>query len=138
MMRPRNWDVALAQWARSVVGQPFVWGETDCVWLVRAALRTIYGRDVLPATPSWSTLRGAKRAAAVTTIGAALEGVGAVVVPFVSAQAGDVLMLGRETSGFDGVGVVLDEQVLLANPDRGVYAVRRTEWHDLELQAMRV
>jgi len=45
-MRMQNWDARVVGWAESVLGQPFVWGKTDCAMNVRALSRALYGRDV--------------------------------------------------------------------------------------------
>jgi hypothetical protein len=41
--RKPNWDNELSRFARRVVGEPYVWGRTDCATIVRYALRVIYG-----------------------------------------------------------------------------------------------
>lgn len=127
MLRPRNWDIALAQWARSIAGSPFVWGETDCGSLVRYSLKAVHGRDMLAREPKYKTLLGAKRAAAKTTVASALESVGANRLPWSVAQAGDVALFGVGVDGWDSVGIVLDEYVLMTGLERGVFIVRRID-----------
>lgn len=53
MMRRRNWDVALLQWATQQEGRPYAWGETDCIALALAAVGVLYpAPPPLPRFPS--------------------------------------------------------------------------------------
>ena len=61
MIRVLNSDVLLIQFAKSVKGAEFKWGETDCASLVRKSLRIIYGHDVWGIIGHWSTEIGAAR-----------------------------------------------------------------------------
>lgn len=42
-MRVTHWDVKLAEWAQGRLGQPFVWGQTDCAILSLEAVDVLAG-----------------------------------------------------------------------------------------------
>ena len=126
-MRTVSWSTDLNEYAQSVLGQPFVWGETDCAYLVVGAVRAMYGADVLK-LGTWTTRTGALRA--LRRGGSprdAFERAGAVEVSYPFRQRGDLVQLpGEEAEGFPGLGIVVragvltvdqDEIVLIAPPD---------------------
>lgn len=92
LVRVRNWDVALAKTMCALVGEPFVWGRTDCGTLCRLAVDALYG----PGTANvylgsaWSSPRTA-RDAEETLRGArgVLDELGAVQVHRSYASCGD-------------------------------------------------
>jgi len=61
LMRQRYWRRELVEWAASVKDQPYVWGETDCIALVRRALQIQFGEDLFPVLPMWSSPQDALR-----------------------------------------------------------------------------
>jgi hypothetical protein len=121
MRRVRNWDVLLTEWAIEQIGRPFLWGQTDCMSLVRRAAAVLYG-GVDPFTervPRWSD---AATAAAVGQICGgperALEYVGAVAVGWRYAQTGDVWVRPPEDGGWGyAAGVVVSGHLLRAIED---------------------
>lgn len=124
-MRPRilEWRSRLLAWADTVDGKPFVWGETDCGSLARAALAECFGVDVAPSLPQWST---AKQAAAVLkkrTVIDILTALGAEQRPIAFARTGDIIIM-TEADEVGGValGVWLDAAVLLSSRT-GVHTV---------------
>ena len=50
---------ALTAWAKSELGRPFRWGETDCGSLLRRGLAIYWGEDRLGWLPLWSSAREA-------------------------------------------------------------------------------
>lgn len=122
MRRVMNWDIALFDWARSVCGEPYVWGRTDCASLVREAHRLMYGEgrfDVGEWTSKTGALRVSKRVGGVV---GALEAAGAEDVHPGKAQQGDVLVRAAEDAdGHPVCGVLIARRVLSSDPERGVW-----------------
>jgi len=112
-LRAMTWDTNLVLYVDSIVGQPFEWGRTDCATIVREALRSMYGKDML-GIGTWTTKTGATRM--LKKIGSyndALAGAGAHEVPIRFRQRGDVAILpGGDCDGFPGLGVVVRAGVL--------------------------
>jgi hypothetical protein len=48
MIRDLNWQNKAVTWAIAQTGQPFQWGATDCVSLLRGMLEAMYGEPVGP------------------------------------------------------------------------------------------
>lgn len=92
MMRRRNWDVALLQWAARQEGRPYVWGETDCIALAVAAVRVLY--PAAPTLPRFPSKMAALRAiaGAPALIRDTLIAAGAVPLALGFAAIGDLLV----------------------------------------------
>lgn len=54
-MRIPNYDIKLYEWLNTVIGKPYIWGETDCGTLVREGLKLITGIDPFGNLPYWKT-----------------------------------------------------------------------------------
>lgn len=54
MTRVPNWHHHLVEWANGLIGQPFVWGQTDCHALAAEAYRVLHGSPI-PGLPVWSS-----------------------------------------------------------------------------------
>jgi len=61
VLRQRYWRGDLVAWAADVRYQPYVWGETDCVALIRAALKVQFGVDLFPTISQWTSAKTALR-----------------------------------------------------------------------------
>ena len=125
-MRVENWDVHLVEFAESVRGAPFVWGETDCVTLARAGLRVILDRDPWHGLLGrWTTKRGAFRVSVRADTGAILKASQAAEVPPRMATAGDLAVgpgLGEE--GLHRLSILVPaRKALVAFPEGGVELV---------------
>lgn len=126
VQRVAAWRSQLMTWAGAQCGRPYVWGETDCASLVRAATRQMYGVDVFAGlVPEWRSQREAVRARRqVGGIGGALALAGAVPRVLAFVQAGDVWVRQTRAGAWHrgALGVALGgQQVLLAGPVSGVY-----------------
>lgn len=65
-MKLANWDIALAEFALHMAGEPIVWGKTDCGSLSYAALELVYDAETLEAIKK-PAYRGAKSATRLLT-----------------------------------------------------------------------
>ena len=61
VLRQKYWRGDLVTWAANVRHQPYVWGETDCVALMRTALQVQFGTDLFPTIPQWTSAKTALR-----------------------------------------------------------------------------
>lgn len=123
-MKKRNWDVALVDWERLMLGRHFEWGETDCVSVVLAALEVMYAEADRPklTVPSWSTQIGALRAIKkVGNIPQALRDGGAQNVPLAFARPGDIVVGLEPSNGMPRCGVVVERHVVTASVKNGVF-----------------
>ena len=122
MMRRRNWDVALLQWAVQQGGRPYAWGETDCVTLALAAVGVLYPAP--PPLPRFPSKLAALRALAEAPdlIPATLAAAGAVPLALGFAGAGDLLV---PPSDLDEAAVLvcLGGSALVSDPGLGVSRV---------------
>jgi hypothetical protein len=88
-----NWDRRLVEFVAVVVGQPFKWGETDCVSLVRRGLQLMFDEDVWKGhVGEWKTRRGAITVSGKTDYENALLTSGAVEVGYHYGTSGDVAL----------------------------------------------
>jgi hypothetical protein len=118
MRRVRNWDVQVTHWAIAQVGKPFVWGETDCVSLLRGLMRCLYGKTYGPAL-EYHTLREAlnveEQTGGARKVVLDLE---PTVLPLSYASTGDVLIdQRREGDPFEAVLCVITDKALFSEPD---------------------
>lgn len=122
MHRVVAWDAALIEWARSVIGEPFEWGRTDCASLARGAVLAMYegAEPKVSVGPGWSTEKGALRAHARTGgVSSVLRRLGAEEVEPTCAQRGDFVLDGSREP--PSVAVVVTNGVVGADPERGVF-----------------
>lgn len=116
-MRVLNWDVLATKWAIEQVGKPFVWGETDCVSLMRQMAEIINGEPF--GTHRYTSLRGALDVQEATGgICQALRDAGAVEIRRSYATTGDVIVADDEP--FPAVLLVITDKALFADHDQGV------------------
>lgn len=94
MMRHKDWEALLAEWAHEVRGQPFEWGRTDCASLMREGLRRISGVDPVPEM-SWGSLKTGQRILKSKGLEERIAEAGGVLVEEgpAFAQGGDILFV---------------------------------------------
>ena len=124
MRRLRTWDVDLEQWAATQIGQPFVWGTTDCWSLVIKGQKHIYGVEVFH-TPKYKSKTKALRTLVNVKGMRSLLNSCASQVGRRFLQAGDIVLVGKGCSELktDGVLQVIRDYALTASPVAGVLAV---------------
>lgn len=107
--RTANWQAALRTWARGAVGQPYVWGKTDCGSIGRDALVVMFGDRILKGIV-WPTARAATRVLARHgTMSEILIRLGATKKPASFAQSGDIVIEhSPEAPGGESACVVVD------------------------------
>lgn len=110
--------VTLQGYVAGVLGQPWLWGGTDCVSLLRGALRAHRGSDVFSEAPAWYT----DERTAVEVLRATggpiqwLRERGWSEVQLSGAQTGDVVVEPqRQAAGMPSVGMVLPSGVFLSS-----------------------
>lgn len=123
MVRQQDWSSKLQAWATAQLGKSFVWGETDCCALARAALIEMFGPFIAVHLPQWNSIRGAGLILQIRgSVGAVLEELGAerTSVPFM--RAGDIVISAepREEIGSRAVMVCINGQQCLAGTREGV------------------
>lgn len=109
--------MALVNWAATVLGQPFRWGQTDCASLVRGACAVMYGEDLFPDVPCYTTQGEAMRALALTGgVRQRLRLMGATVHDLTFARAGDIVLgPGHVGEPTESAFVVLGKTMLVTN-----------------------
>lgn len=118
-----DWEIALAAFARTQCGQPFVWGQTNCVSLAFRALDAMCGSNLQAL--HWRSMRSQTRALAwVRRHGLAglvdvLQGAGLVLVPRNFEQPGDVCLVNLPGPTI-GASVVLGRLRLSSTSEEGV------------------
>ncbi len=96
-MRPTDWSVRLVEWAEHRLGQPFAWGQVDCVMLALEAYDLLAAADPGVAE-AWrgrydSELSGAQLARDENTdLRGLLAGLGCVPVARGFQQRGDLIL----------------------------------------------
>lgn len=131
MRRAPNWEATLLDAAGRRVGEPFVWGTSDCAALVRWAMAIIWGQDLWPEVAHWTTEREAIAAGrAHGTVAQMLAARGYQPVERWYAQTGDVVV---EPEAFDGLGnagvVLMGTHLLMTDATAGVTLERlRPDW----------
>lgn len=122
-----GWDVELVRWASDLVGEPFVWGETDCGTLCRRALEVLYAGDVATELlgPPWDSVAGARRAwARLEDLEDALAVFGALPVDGTHLQTGDIVQLeGDDRIGLPRFAVSVGGRLLRCDISAGISAV---------------
>jgi len=92
-----DWELRLAAFARAQCGQPFVWGQTNCVSLALRALDAMHGSNLQAL--HWRSMRSQTRALAwvhrngLAGLVEVLQGAGLVQVPRNFEQPGDVCLV---------------------------------------------
>jgi hypothetical protein len=121
-----NWDRRIVEFAIGVQGQPFEWGQTDCVSLVRRGLQVMFGEDVWKGhVGTWKTRRGALTVSGKTDYEGALLASGAVEVGHHYGTSGDVALGPKEDEhGMIQMGLLVPtRKVVTATPHVGVAIV---------------
>lgn len=133
IVRDRNADGLLHAWAAEQVGQPYVWGETDCASLARTACRLAYGAEVWPGIAYTTAVQAVRYRQAQGDVAAHLERAGAGMISPGFAHCGDILVRP------DGAcGVCLREVVLTSHPDTGVRLDPMAAWSELTATCWRL
>ena len=129
MKRIRNWNVEIADWAQTQIGQPFVWGKTDCGTLVREGLELVFGQPVLEGVPSYSSETEA--ALAMQELGSAgsyFESLGLELVNAPRGRISDVVVRPGRDDNIPRLGLfVSPTAVLTSDPVHGPHAVAHLE-----------
>lgn len=126
MIRLRDWRRRLTTWASQQVGLPFVWGETDCASLVRSALTEMYGADVFPHLPKWTTAREALAVLqAHGSVEAILLNAGAELVTMPFIRAGDIVVLPDQEDRVSCIVCVDGLACITASSRQGVIQIPR-------------
>ena len=119
MNRAPNWHVKLAQLANEVVGQSFVWGETDCASVARRAVAVMYEDD--PISPhitfSYTTRTGATRA--FNRIGSFADialAAGAKEVRPDLTQDGDIMIFPKD-GNYENVATRMGSMWIISDPE---------------------
>jgi hypothetical protein len=123
--RQPHWERRLVEWMEAQVGQPYVWGETDCVSL---ACRAIEVMTAIPlAKPAYTTALqgvGALRRAQSEhgSVGGWFVAQGLVQIDSVRlAHGGDLVVVEPlEARDLPTVAVIVATSVLLPDPVAGV------------------
>lgn len=122
--RVHNWDIALAEYAAALLGQPYEWGRTDCVSCWRggqAAMRGCEPADICPEIGTWTAPAAAGRARARWLHPEAdLTLVGLQRVAPTHLQSGDLLLVTGPDDEYPQAYLVIGGMVLAATPDAGV------------------
>lgn len=129
MLRVRDWDVALVQFASTMQGKPFKYGTTDCAYVVRGALKAMYGKDLLRGMGSYRTLRDARKLAkSVGSVPAYLkEHLGCKRIRRNFTQAGDIVVLPGDER-LPSLAVVVGGKLMVSVVDTGVQIVPLPRW----------
>lgn len=134
MRRRRNWGHRLVMWQKEVLGEPFVWGETDCGSLVWRALHEMYRSPPIEgAVPAYESAQDARRAHLETGgVGPVLRRGGAEEVGLNFARQGDVLVGVGGPGELPGAAVVVERHFVVTDEEEGV---SRRRLRDLRLEA---
>jgi len=118
MARVRNWDVAVSQYIDTVIGNPFAYGETDCVTIAVRILESMCGDLDIPKL-TYRTKFSALKAFSRHSIEKELRNLGAVQVSRL--QRYDFCVV-HETGGFpEGVSIAMANNTrLVSNKESGV------------------
>lgn len=116
-------------------GSSFEWGKTDCASLTRAALAQMFGVEVFPSLPQWSTAREALTVLHEHgTVGSILEKAGAICTTRAYLRAGDIIVTQEpeEEVGRTALLVCIDEAWCLAGGRKGVQLVPPPAYLDFD------
>lgn len=136
--RVANWDVKLREFARANIGRTFVWGDTDCVSLVRRALIVIYDEDILgPAVPGdWSTKTGALRAyTKIDSFHASITAIGFAEIPKSVFRDGDILVSPGER--MENMAMMMGSRIVNCNHNTGQVEIKDVDLAREDLKAYR-
>ncbi len=120
-MRYRDWDLRLLEYATSVRGLPFEWGQTNCAALVAGSVDAMTGSALynlqgeLGLDEPLARELSAQRFTRSTLLDAGLIKIAGINY----AQRGDVVLAYSEE--WECSHVCLGKYVLTSSPDRGVF-----------------
>jgi hypothetical protein len=123
MVRQQDWSSRLQKWAAAQQSRPFIWGETDCCALARAALIEMFGSFLAVHLPRWDNLRGARVILQVRgSVGEILEQLGAERTSLPFMRVGDIVVCSEPLEDAGGVAamVCINGQQCLAGTREGV------------------
>lgn len=138
-MRLRNWNVAIKQRADELVGSKFIWGETDCVSVIRIMAVEIFGEDVFAGVvPGYTTEIGAKRALSrVGDFNDLAVQAGCVEVPRTMMTDGDLII--SDYGDYQNVAMVVGGKLFVASVEEGLqYMSLRYLADDSEFRVYRI
>lgn len=118
LSRVSNWELTLTQWARPLIGLPFVWGVTDCHALACGAINAMYGVDLLHLLrgDGWfSHYSAVRRTHNGDSLPIALMNLGACRVQTERVSAGDILFGSVEREEWRSCRVVLANLLCLGS-----------------------
>lgn len=125
MRRVRNWDVSIVQFAKEVVGKPFVWGETDCASLLYRVYEIMHGQKpdvVLRYTTAKGALSAHQRTGGTEKV---VRDLGALDIER-PAKYGDIIFYkGPEEHPWDNIAIYVPPNILIANEKDGIKFVSR-------------
>lgn len=125
MIPVRNYDIELVIWGKALIGQPFVWGKTDCGTIVRRAMKIVFGKDVFR-----GKVRSYRSGVEAMRV---MQGVGGIAGALVNAgfirqkgrkwHTGDIIVEPGDDrqNRPEGAGVVIRRSVLISHHEAGVH-----------------
>ena len=117
-------EQSVIRWSRTVKGQPFAWGRTDCAMLTLAALDVLTGTAHAEAyTGLWDSEATALAHFATETPSQVLQGFGAAEVPPAFVVLGDVITVPADPWP-EQLHFVLGRYSLCSDVERGVALLR--------------
>ena len=123
-MRRPDWELRLVEYAGTVQGRAFSWGETDCFSLVCSALGAILEANPLADVPYYISRAEAEAVAETfADVAGELGRRGGTPYPIGFAQQGDIVtMPGDDGTGLPRFGFVVDGRgrVMTSEPHTGV------------------
>jgi hypothetical protein len=119
-VRRDNWDLYVIQYAKSIIGTPLEWGETDCATIAVNAVNTMYEEQNLPPL-MFNDLKTAFRFAKNADIHKLFIDLGAEEINSNYATCGDVAVgSGEDNHGLPPIYTVLRGYVLTSSEAHGV------------------
>lgn len=139
MDRVFNWNVALGELARELVGQAVVWGETDCVSVARKALVAMYGEDI--SAPyidvTYSTKLGAARALKkIGGLETVIDATGCRGVPLHLTRDGDFLFFESDDGG-ENIATKMGSRWVVAIPEENTIRAIKLNIAELDTEHTR-
>ena len=123
-MKPAEWEKRLAAYLAAASTRPFSWGYHDCVLFAAGWLRELgYPDPLAPFEPWGSPLSAARAIRSAGGFGPAvaerMAALGCVVIPPLTAQRGDIVLLQIDAHR-QALGVVVGAQAAVP----GVYSIQ--------------
>lgn len=126
--RVNNWEQQLLIAARARVGEPFAWGTSDCAALVRWAMTLMWGEELWPDLPTWSSVAEAARVVRDHgTVAQLLAVQGYRRVERWHVQTGDIVVDPEAFGGLGSAGIVLNGTHLLSTEEDVGVTIERLE-----------